>query len=171
VQMSTTVAIHMTAVLSATALGPFVIWTRLGKLQRPHVHRVLGYAWTAFMTTGAVSALFIRDFNFPNVAGYTFIHLLIPATGVGLYFAFRYLSRGNILGHRRCMIATYVGACLIAGVFTFLPNRYLGKFYLPAASSRPGDCFDLSIRTEATKLALLWLNRFSNQSPVSEATF
>ncbi|MEY4295151.1 MAG: hypothetical protein RLY82_839, partial [Pseudomonadota bacterium] len=43
-----------------------------------------------------------------------------------LFGAFRYLAQGNITGHRKTMIRLYVGACLIAGFFTFAPGRYLG---------------------------------------------
>jgi len=43
-----------------------------------------------------------------------------------LFFAFRFLARGNINGHRRTMQGLYVGACIVAGAFTLLPNRYLG---------------------------------------------
>ena len=51
----------------------------------------------------------------------------MPFTLLSLAGAFRHLSRGNIVGHRGAMQALYVGACLIAGVFTLMPDRYLGK--------------------------------------------
>jgi uncharacterized membrane protein len=36
------------------------------------------------------------------------------------------LAQGNIAGHRKSMQGLYIGACLVAGMFTLLPSRYLG---------------------------------------------
>ena len=79
------------------------------------------------MLVTAVSALFIRDFRLPNIAGYTLIHLFVPYTLGGLYLAFRKMLQGNIAGHRAAMVSLYLGACVTAGLFTLLPGRYLGQ--------------------------------------------
>jgi uncharacterized membrane protein len=73
------------------------------------------------------SAIFIRGFGLPNLAGYTPIHLLVPYTLFSIGIAFVCLARRNIEGHRKTMQALYLGACGIAGAFTPLPSRYLGK--------------------------------------------
>ena len=125
-QMTPTIAFHMSAAIGALAIGPFALWARLGRKQRPALHRTLGYAWVALMVATAVSALFIRDFKLPNLLGYTPVHLLIPATFGGLALAFWRLARRDIAGHRRSMQITYVSGCIVAGAFTLLPNRYLG---------------------------------------------
>lgn len=121
------VAIHMTAALAALALGPLALWARRGRRQRPRLHRAAGYAWVTLMVASAVSALFIRDTNLPNVAGFTPIHLLVPVTLAGLGGSFWFLARGNVAAHRRTMQWLYVGACLVAGAFTLLPGRLLGQ--------------------------------------------
>ena len=126
-QMTPVIAIHMTAALGALTLGPLAIWARRGALQRPTLHRAAGYAWVTLMVLSALSALFIRDYRLPNVAGYTPIHLLVPLTLGGLFMAFRFLARKNILGHRKAMQNLYWQACVGAGVFTLLPSRYLGQ--------------------------------------------
>lgn len=126
-QMSPVIAVHLTAALGALAIGPAVLWARRGRTQRPRLHRALGYAWVTLMVMTAVSALFIRDFKLPNMGGYTLIHLLIPATFLGLGRAFRQLARHDIRGHRIAMQVTYIGACIVAGGFTLLPSRYLGQ--------------------------------------------
>jgi len=41
--------------------------------------------------------------------------------------AFWCLHRKNIVGHRKTMQTLYWSACIIAGGFTLLPSRYLGK--------------------------------------------
>jgi uncharacterized membrane protein len=126
-QMTPLIAVHMSAALTAVVLGPFALWSRMGLKQRPRLHRALGYAWVTCMIAAALTAIFIRDFNLPNIAGYTPIHLLIPITFFSLYRAFVYVLQGNIKGHRKTMQTLYISACVVAGGFTLLPTRYLGK--------------------------------------------
>ncbi|MCB2027667.1 MAG: DUF2306 domain-containing protein [Rhodoferax sp.] len=128
--MSPLIAIHTAAALAAVVLGPFALWSRKGRQQRPRLHRAFGYAWVTLMLAAAVSAIFIRDYGLPNIAGYTPIHLLVPITLLGLFGAFRHLAQGNIDGHRKTMQCLYLGACVVAGGFTLLPGRYLGKLVL-----------------------------------------
>ena len=132
-QLTPVIAIHLSAALAAIALGPVALWARRGHAarlahsQRPRLHRAAGYAWVTLMLATAISAMFIRDHNLPNIAGYTPIHLFVPYTLGGLLLAFRHLLRGNITGHRKAMVQLYIGACLVAGGFTLLPSRYLGQ--------------------------------------------
>ena len=51
----------------------------------------------------------------------------MPLTLAGLVQAFRQLLRGNVAGHRKTMLGLYLGACVGAGAFTLLPQRYLGQ--------------------------------------------
>ena len=125
-QLTPLIAVHMTAAIGAVATGPVALWARKGRAQRPRLHRAFGYAWVTLMIVTAVSALFIRDRGLPNLNGFTPIHLLIPVTLVGIAGAFWCLAKGNIAGHRRVMQRLYIGACLVAGGFTLLPQRYLG---------------------------------------------
>jgi uncharacterized membrane protein len=126
-QMNPVIAVHMTAALLAVATGPVALWARRGREQHPRLHRAFGYAWVTLMLVTAVSALFIRDYSLPNIAGYTPIHLLVPVVFVSLFGAFWMLARRNIAGHRRVMQILYFTACILAGVFTLLPQRYLGQ--------------------------------------------
>jgi uncharacterized membrane protein len=126
-QLTPLIAVHMTAALAATTIGPVAIWARRGRLQRPTLHRRIGYTWVLLMVVTALTALFIRDFRLPNLAGFTWIHLFIPATLGALFVAFARLRAGDIKGHRKSMQGLYVGACLVAGGFTLLPGRYLGN--------------------------------------------
>ncbi|MBP7566520.1 MAG: DUF2306 domain-containing protein [Burkholderiaceae bacterium] len=126
-QMTPLIAVHMTCALGAVLLGPVAIWARAARVQRPRLHRAFGYAWVTLMLMTTFSAVFIRDYGLPNIAGYTPIHLLVPVSLASLFFAFRFLLQGNITAHRYTMVFTYIGACLIAGAFTLLPGRYLGQ--------------------------------------------
>jgi uncharacterized membrane protein len=120
------VAVHMTAALLATALGPVALWARISTRQRPLLHRAFGYAWVTLMILTAVSAMFIRSTLSFSLAGFSPIHLLIPFTLINLFMAFRALSRGEIPRHRLHMQGVYFGACVVTGFFTLVPGRYLG---------------------------------------------
>ena len=129
-QMTPVIAVHLTAALGALVTGPLALWARRGRSQRPKLHRAFGYAWVTLMVVTAVSAIFIRDHSLPNLAGYTPIHILVPVTLLGLFGAFWALARGKIAAHRAYMQRLYFGACILAGAFTLLPERYLGHLVL-----------------------------------------
>jgi uncharacterized membrane protein len=132
-QLTPLIAVHLTAALAAVVIGPVALWARRGHArqqagsQRPRLHRAAGYAWVTLMLVTAISAIFIRDFKLPNIAGYTPVHLLVPLVFGSLFFSFRHLLRGQVHAHRRVMVWLYVSACIVAGGFTLLPNRYLGQ--------------------------------------------
>lgn len=94
-QMSPLIAVHMSAALGALVLGPVAIWARKGAVLRPRVHRAFGYGFVPLMLTASTSAMFIRDYNLPNIEGFTPIHLLIPFTLLGLWASFYALYKGN----------------------------------------------------------------------------
>ncbi len=125
--LSPQVIIHLAAALSAAILGPFALWARLRSKQRPKLHRAFGYAWVTLMLITAISAIFIHS-HFPMWGRFSWIHLFIPATLIGLFGAFWHLAKGDIRRHRNAMLGLYFGACLGAGVFTLLPGRFLGQF-------------------------------------------
>lgn len=126
-QMTPVIAIHLSAALAALTIGPIAMWARQGNAHRPRLHRAAGYAWVTLMLASALSAVFIRDHNLPNVWGYTPIHLLVPLTLWGLFGAFRALHQGQITLHRKRMRIVYFGACVGAGIYALLPRRYLGQ--------------------------------------------
>ena len=127
-QLTPTIAVHMTAALGALALGPVALWARLGREQRPRLHRAVGFTWVALMLVTAISALFIRDFRLPNLAGYTPIHLITIGTLAGLAAAMVAIARRNIRRHRQAMWSAYLGGCVVAGLLALLPGRFLGHW-------------------------------------------
>ena len=128
-QLTPLIAVHMTAALAALAIGPVALWARRGQAQgqRPRLHRAAGYAWVTLMLVTAISAIFISDPFMPNIAGFSPIHLLVPVVLGMLFLAFRFLLRGNVRGHRLTMVWLYLSACVGAGSFALLPNRFLGQ--------------------------------------------
>jgi uncharacterized membrane protein len=125
-EMSPLIAVHATSAMLALVTGPVAIWARKGAARRPRLHRAFGYAWVTLMIVTAVSAIFIRGGNIPNIGGFSPIHLLSPLVLFSLYGSFRYLAQGNIDRHRKTMVRLYVGSCIVAGGFTLLPGRLIG---------------------------------------------
>lgn len=121
------IAVHTTFALSAVALGPLALWTRLGATVRPRWHRAAGYAWVTCMLGAALSALFIRSNAVWSLWGFSPIHLLIGVALFALARAFVHLRQGNIQGHRKTMQGLYLYACIVTGLFTLLPTRLLGQ--------------------------------------------
>ncbi len=125
--LSPAVAIHLTAAVLATALGPVALWARRSQVQRPRLH-ASGYAWVTHTVLAALSALFIISSRGPRLAGFGPIHLLVPFALGTIVLSFRYLLQGNLSGHRRTMQGVYIGGCVVAGSFTLLPQRLLGQW-------------------------------------------
>jgi len=119
------ITIHVTAALLAVVTGPVALWARRSREQHPRLHRAFGYAWVTLMIITAVSAIFIRSREYPNIAGFSPIHVFIPLTLVGLFGAFWFLAKGNIAAHRKTMQGLYFGGCIGAGLFALAPGRTL----------------------------------------------
>lgn len=126
--LSPAIAIHLSAAVLATAIGPVALWARLGKTQRTRLHRAAGYAWITLMVVTALSALFITTDKGPRLAGFGPIHLLVPLSLGTIVLSLKSLVAGNVQGHRKTMQYLYISACLVAGGFTLLPQRLLGQW-------------------------------------------
>jgi uncharacterized membrane protein len=116
------VVFHLVAALAALLLGAFVLLRRKGTSS----HKALGWAWVALMGSAAVSSAFLRDHHMPNLVGFTPIHLFTLTVAILLPKAIVDIRRGNVRGHRKSMRGIYIGGCIVAGLFTLLPGRFLG---------------------------------------------
>jgi uncharacterized membrane protein len=114
---------HLLTAVAALLLGLFILLRRKGT----HSHRLLGWAWVLLMASTALATMFIRDYRLPNIAGYTPIHGFTLLVALMLPLAVVYIRRGNVRGHRKTMTGLYIGACVVAGLFTLLPGRFLGS--------------------------------------------
>jgi len=114
---------HLVTALAALLLGGLILWGRKGSWN----HRTLGWMWVTLMACTTLSSAFIRDYKLPNLYGYTPIHGFTLYVAVMLPLAVRYVRRGNLVGHRKAMKGIYIGGCVIAGLFTLLPGRFLGS--------------------------------------------
>jgi uncharacterized membrane protein len=78
------------------------------------------------MGSAAVTSAFIRDYLLPNLFGFTPLLAFTVLTAVALPYAVWNARRGNIAVHRKVMRKLYIGGCVVAGIFTLLPGRFLG---------------------------------------------
>lgn len=117
------VFVHLVSALAALLIGALVMLRRKGTA----AHRWLGWSWVVLMAVTTVSSAFILDHGMPNLAGFTPIHAFTVVVAVGLPQGIRKIRRGDVQGHRAHMRGLFFGACVVAGLFTLLPGRFLGR--------------------------------------------
>jgi uncharacterized membrane protein len=116
---STAIQFHAFAAMTAFGLGVVQLAAPKGTLP----HRTIGWIWVALMIVVSVSAFFIHQIRLWGP--WSPIHLLAIFTLFVLPIAVWHAHRHEVLKHRNRMVALFVGALVIAGVFTFLPGRIM----------------------------------------------
>ena len=113
------IQIHAFAALGAFALGALQLAAPKGTIP----HRTIGWIWAGLMLAVVVSSFFIHTIRLWGP--FSPIHLLSIFTLVMLPLAVLRARRHQVEWHRRAMTSMFVGALVIAGVFTFLPGRIM----------------------------------------------
>jgi uncharacterized membrane protein len=121
------IQIHFLFAISAFLIGALQLIGRKGTT----THKVLGRLWVAMMLIICVTSFWIKEVMSNSFFwGYSPIHLLsifvLFQVTLGVYFA----RVGNVAGHKKCMTYTYIGGLIIAGAFTFYPDRLLYKVFI-----------------------------------------
>lgn len=115
------IPLHALAAMSAVILGGVQLSMKKGGL----FHKQLGRVWVGLMLVVSFSSFFIHELKLWGV--YSPIHLLslwtIFSVGLGIYF----VRVGNIKRHQQVMIALYVFALILTGLFTLLPGRVMNQ--------------------------------------------
>jgi uncharacterized membrane protein len=86
-------------------------------------HRTVGWIWVALMLAVSISAFWIHQLRLWGP--WSPIHLLAIFTLVMLPLGVWYAHRHAVERHRWTMIGIFVGALVIAGIFTFAPGRIM----------------------------------------------
>ncbi len=118
-QASPAIQTHAFAASAAFVLG-------IAQLAAPKgvtLHRVMGWSWVALMVVVAVSSFWIREIKLWG--DWSPIHLLSIFALIMLPLGVAYARRHRVRGHRITMISIFVGALVIAGLFTFVPGRIM----------------------------------------------
>ncbi len=118
-QASTAIQIHAFAAITAFALGVVQLAAPKGTLP----HRALGGIWIALMLVVCISSFFIHELRMWGQ--WSPIHLLSVYTLIVLPFAFLAAHRHDVVRHRRRMLGLFLGALVIAGLFTLWPGRIM----------------------------------------------
>ena len=115
--------IHLVSALLALGLGIVLLLRRKGTGS----HRSLGWVWVSAMGTAAVSSIFVGGERLPHLFGLSPIHLLTALVLYQLPLAVRDARHGRVVAHRKRMRGLFIGGCVVAGLFTLLPGRFLGQ--------------------------------------------
>lgn len=112
------IQIHVAAAMSALLLGAVQLAAPKGTVP----HRTLGYVWALLMVATAISAIFIREIN---GGAFSFIHIFVPLTLLGLVGVIANARRMKTDKHRNAVLGLFFGALLLPGLFAFMPGRLM----------------------------------------------
>ena len=113
------IPVHAFAAMAAFALGLVQFAAPKGTLP----HRTIGWIWVGLMAIVAASSFWIHEIRL--LGPWSPIHLLSIFTLIMLPIAVWRARRHRVADHRRIMTMTFVGALVIAGLFTLLPGRIM----------------------------------------------
>jgi uncharacterized membrane protein len=113
------IQIHAFAALAAFALGIFQLVAPKGTVR----HRITGWIWVGLMATVVVTSFGIHEMR--TWGPWSAIHLLSVFTAVMLPVGVVHARRHRVKQHRATMIWLFVGALIVAGIFTLFPGRIM----------------------------------------------
>jgi uncharacterized membrane protein len=111
--------IHAFAAMAAFLLGIVQFVGPKGTIP----HRTIGLIWVLLMLTVAISSFWIHEIRL--VGPWSPIHLLSIFTLIMLPLGVWYAHTHRVTGHKMTMISIFIGALVIAGLFTLLPGRIM----------------------------------------------
>ena len=116
------IIVHVATVLPAIPLGGFLLLAKKGT----PLHKSLGKIWLVLMLVTATSAIFIQ-----STGGFSFIHIFVPITFHAAWRVIATARKGDIAGHKKQIVFTYLTALMIPGIFAFaLPGRLMNVMLL-----------------------------------------
>jgi len=116
---SPAIQVHAFAALAAFALGAVQLAAPKGTIP----HRLFGWLWAGLMLAVVLSSFLIHQIRLWGP--WSPIHLLSVFTLVMLPLAVWRARQHDVRRHQRAMAGLFVGALVIAGIFTFMPGRIM----------------------------------------------
>jgi uncharacterized membrane protein len=113
------IQIHAFAAFGAFALGAVQLAAPKGTIP----HRTFGWIWAGLMLAVVLSSFFIHTIRMWGP--FSPIHLLSIFTLAMLPLGVWRARRHDLRNHQRAMVSLFIGALVIADVFTFLPGRIM----------------------------------------------
>lgn len=111
--------IHAFAAMAAFALGLVQFAAPKGTLP----HRTIGWIWVVLMLIISGSSFFLHGLRIWGP--WSPIHLLSIGTPIALIFAVLAARRHRVSSHKYTMMGIFLGALVIAGLFTLVPGRLM----------------------------------------------
>lgn len=121
-EASLAVQIHMLVAIGAFFLGAYVLIRRKGT----KAHKLAGRIFGLLMIATATTAIFIRTSPSGN---FSWIHIFVPITFIGMYQIISSIRKGDVKRHRRHVLTMYFAALLIPGFFAFMPGRTMWMLF------------------------------------------
>ena len=118
-QASPAIKLHAVAAMAAFAVGVVQLSAPKGTL----AHRTVGWLWVVLMLAVSISAFWIHQLRLWGP--FSPIHLLAIFTLIMLPIAVWNAHRHRVRHHRIAMISIFVGALVVAGLFTLVPGRIM----------------------------------------------
>jgi len=113
------IQLHAFAAMAAFGLGIVQLAAPKGTLP----HRTIGWIWVVLMAVIALSSFWVHQLRI--IGPFSPIHLLSIFTLIVLPIAVLHARRHRVAQHRRYMLGIFLGALVIAGLFTFVPGRIM----------------------------------------------
>jgi uncharacterized membrane protein len=125
------VQVHAFVAMAAFMLGVVQLAAPKGTIP----HRTIGWIWVVLMVTIAASSFWIHEIRL--IGPFSPIHLLSIFTLVMLPLAVLHARRHRVDRHRNAMTGIFIGALVIAGLFTLLPGRIMHAVAFGPCSQGP----------------------------------
>ena len=119
---SLAIQIHMLVAVGAFFLGGTILVMKKGTPG----HKMAGRIFAMLMIVTAITAIFIRQLN---NGSFSFIHIFVPITFIGLYQVVTSIRKGEIARHKKHVRNMYFGALIIPGLFAFMPGRTMWMLF------------------------------------------
>jgi uncharacterized membrane protein len=113
------IQIHAFVAMAAFVLGAVQLAAPKGTPR----HRAMGWLWVLLLATIAVSSFWIHTIRM--IGPFSPIHLLSIFTLITLPLAVLAARRPRVAQHRNAMIMIFLGALVVAGLFTLVPGRIM----------------------------------------------
>ena len=148
-EASPAIQIHAYAATLAFLLGGAILFRRKGD----RTHRMGGRVWAVLMLAVRLSSFFIHTIRLWGP--WSPIHLVSIGTLFALGYGIRLIRRRNVVAHQRTMQATYLGALIVAGIFTFLPGRIMNEVFFGGPQPMAGVAVVTGVAVAGA--ALVWM--------------
>lgn len=115
------IPLHAFAAMGGFVLGVVQLAVPKGTLS----HRLLGWLWVVLLAVTAISSFWIHGHGFRLWRDFGPIHLLSILVPIMLVIGVTRARRHRVRAHAITMTCIFIGALVVAGLFTLVPGRVM----------------------------------------------